>query len=171
MAEASHRWWRQTPAEVDAHRDGLNLDGLGLPTVTRWLAGTQSTVALSEANDYWVASIEGRQTTGAGFFILASEHRDRVEEQLATGRAYQRLALFLTHQGIDAQPLNMLPELQDREETTAAVARPFSAKCKRWLGAGGGGLQLLARFGYGEEPGFHSARRELSEVLCRDRCG
>lgn len=165
MAEASHRWWRQTAAEVERHRDGLNLDGLGLPPLTRWFAGTVDSVSTATAGGYWVEAVEGRNTTGAGYVVLASRERNSREEQLAVGRAWQRLALFLTRHGVATQPINMLPELQDREETTGAAARPFTARCEGWLKPLGGGLQLIARFGYPERAAFPSARRAVEDVL------
>lgn len=164
MAAASHRWWRQTQAEIDQHRDGLNLDILGLDASIRALAGLETVVSLDEANSYWLEATRGRHATGAGYLVLATRARNDRAQQVLAGRVFQRLHLFLTTQGVDAHPLNMLPERQDREETTGAAARPFSAACQGWVPEGHG-LQLLARFGYAFQRAVHTPRRALEEVL------
>lgn len=164
MAAASHRWWRQTPEEIAKYRDGLDLDIMGLDGTTRALGGTQSTVTVEEANGYWIAATEGRHGTGAGYFVIATRDRNSRTEQILAGRLFQRLHLYLTTCGVDAHTLNMLPEMQDREETTSAAARPFTKACAEWVPAGFG-FQMLTRFGYAFERAFHTPRRALDTVL------
>jgi hypothetical protein len=164
MATASNAWWRQTQAEIDAHRDGLNLDIMGLDTTTRALAGTQSVVPLDQANAYWIDATRTRATTGAGFFVISCADRHSREQQLLCGRFFQRVHLALTSLGIDAHTINMLPEMQDREEPTNAGTRPFSEACASWVAAGDG-FQMLTRFGYAFDRAYHTPRRPIDEVL------
>lgn len=164
MAEASHRWWRQTDAEVAQHRDGLNLDILGLDATIRSLAGSSTVVSLSDANAYWLDATRGRHTTGAGYFILSSLERNSRAAQLRIGRLFQRAHLYLTTRGVDAHTINMLPELQDREETTGANARPFTEACQAWVPPGHG-FQMLTRIGFAFDRAVHTPRRGLDEVL------
>lgn len=77
-----------------------------------------------------------RHTTGAGYLSQGTRDRHSRVERLLAGRLFQRAHLYLTSRGVDAHTINMLPELQDREETTAADARPFSAACARWAPEG-----------------------------------
>jgi hypothetical protein len=164
MARSSHHWWRQTDAEIQAHRDGLNLDILGLDATTRALAGSSSTASLDDANTYWLAATRDRHTSGAGYFILSTTQRNSRTEQLLTGRLFQRAHLYLTTRGVDMHCINMLPERQDREESTGATLRPFSAACDGWVEAGHG-FQMLTRFGYSFERPCHTPRRAVEEVL------
>lgn len=164
MAESSHHWWRQTDAEVAQHRDGLNLDTLGLDATIRSLAGSLSVVSVPEANTYWLDATRGRHTTGAGYFILSSLERNSRAAQLRMGRLFQRAHLYLTTRGVDAHTINMLPELQDREETTGARARPFTEACEAWVPPGHG-FQMLTRIGFAFDRAVHTPRRGLDEVL------
>ncbi len=119
---------------------------------------------VSEANTYWVDATKGRHTTGAGWLILSTSARNDRTHQLLAGRLFQRIHLYLTTQGVDLHTVNMLPELQDREETTMASSLPFTAACEGWM-EGGRGFQMQARFGYSFERAFHTPRRDLDAVL------
>jgi hypothetical protein len=164
MAEASHLWWRQTPEEVARHRDGLNLDIMGLDDVTRALAGSQTTVSVAEANRYWLDATRGRHGSGSAYFLITTPERNSRASQLVAGRLFQRAHLYLTTQGVDVHTLNMPPEMQDREESTGASARPFTQRCTAEVPPGHG-LQMLTRIGYSADRAFHTPRRAVSDVL------
>jgi hypothetical protein len=164
MAQASHHWWRQTPEEVAVNGDGLNLDLQALDPFTRLFAGLMKTLSLKTANEGWVSSTKGRQATGAGLLVLSTQDRSDRAQQLLAGRLHQRAHLTLTTHGVACQPMNMLPELQDREETTGAAERPFTAKSQAWV-AEGHGLQMLVRFGYALTALPHSPRRPVEDVM------
>jgi hypothetical protein len=96
--------------------------------------------------------------------VLSTQVRNEPLQQVLAGRVYQRAHLFLTSRTLACQPINMLPELQDREEATGASERPFTAKAQAWVKPGHG-LQMLVRFGYAFAQQPHSPRRPLDEVL------
>jgi hypothetical protein len=164
MAEASHRWWRQTKEEIERHRDGLNLDIMGLDAMTLGLAAGQTTVSVEQANSYWLDATRGRHGSGAAYFVVSSTERNSRTSQLLAGRLFQRAHLFLTTRGVDMHTMNMAPELQDREESTGAQARPFTARCQAEVPEGHG-LHLLTRIGYATEPVVHTPRRPVADVL------
>lgn len=115
MWSDSHEWYRATGEEVDEHRDGLTLACTGIDGFTRALGNLSPRVSAETAGKYWITGTEKRQLSGAAFVLLGTTDRDDRAQQLACGRVFQRMALWATSQGIAVQPLNQMPEMQDRD--------------------------------------------------------
>lgn len=123
MSTDSGRWYRHTEDEIAEHRDGPTLDATGAGAATRTVGKALARPSDDTMNEYWIAATEGRQTTGTAFVILHTSAENLREDQLRVGRVYQRLHLWATGQGLAMQPLNQLPERQDREETRGLPPR------------------------------------------------
>lgn len=161
MNEASHRWWRGSHAEVEAHRDGLTADAAGLDGTLRALSKISTTDAAS-AGRYWIDATDGRQRTGSAVVLLSSRDRHARVEQLQVGRVFQRLHLWATTQGLSIQPLNQLPERQDREEELGL--EPIATTALSALVQGPSRVQMAFRIGVAFDPASPSPRRPLEWV-------
>jgi hypothetical protein len=165
MSRESHAWYRATGEEVDLHRDGLTLACSGNAWLVRAIGNASPHVTPETAGKYWLKGTEKRQLTGAGFALLGTTQRGDRLQQMAAGRVFQRIALWAASEGFAVQPLNQMPEQQDRDEVLgrgtvwadrlAALVDPPLAQ----------GVQMAFRIGKprGSAP-FASPRRPLSWV-------
>jgi len=164
MWHASHQWWRQTQAEIDAHRDGLTMDISGVGAGTRVLGKVADSVSAERAGRYWIRNTEHTQLSGSAFGILSTPELEDPASLLAVGRAWQRLHLWLTAQGAAAQPLNQMAERRDRERERG-LTQEFGGRLDRLTD---GHAQMLFRVGYAWDEPFASPRRPVewtSEVM------
>ncbi|MEQ1570482.1 MAG: hypothetical protein ABMA64_32925, partial [Myxococcota bacterium] len=165
MWSDSHEWYRATGEEVDRHRDGLTLAATGLGWLTRAFGNASPNVSAESAGEYWIRGTEARQLSGGAYVLLGTTARDDRAQQLACGRVFQRLALWATAQGLSVQPLNQMPEQQDRDQglgrgvtwrdRLAALVDPPAEQ----------GVQMALRIGWprGSAP-FASPRRPVAWV-------
>ena len=160
MWDASHRWWRQTQAQIDARRDGLTMDISGVGAGTRVLGKASDTVSPERAGRYWIRNTEDIQLSGSAFGILSTPELEDTASLLAVGRAWQRLHLWLTEQGAAAQPLNQMAERRDRERTLG-LPQAFGGRLDRLAD---GHAQMLFRVGYAWDEPFASPRRPVAWV-------
>jgi len=147
-------------SEIAAHRDGLsNLD----PMV--WLLNRLGLFDRSKApapDDYATTSqvkdFGQKLDSTPGFLWLVSEGNDRVT-QINAGRAYARVQLAATAQGLSMQPLSQA--LQEYPEQ----AKPY-ADIHRLCGASlpGQTVQMWARVGYAP-PVEPAPRRRLQDFI------
>ena len=102
-----------------------------------------------------LTSEQARSASALGWIVTASNQR---LDQLATGRAYERLNLTATALGMAMHPLSqVLQEYPDMAE----LQEQFLA----YLGvAEGHTMQMLFRFGTAEPVG-HSARRRVEDII------
>ncbi|MCC7383837.1 MAG: hypothetical protein IT384_18490 [Deltaproteobacteria bacterium] len=164
MNEDSDRWFRHTYQEIERERDGVTIDASGSDAGLRFLAKSASRSSAKESGEYWVSFTEGRQTTASAFVLLSSERRDSREQQLRVGRAYQHLHLWATSQDLVMQPLNQLPERQDREQVLALEPR-FSRVLAELSGRPESSVQLAFRIGVAWDEAKKSPRRPLEWVM------
>ncbi len=87
-------------------------------------------------------------------------------QAIAAGRAWQRLHLAATAQGLAAQPLNQPVEMIDRHH---ALGRgdEFRQALTQFGPADHWEPTFLFRLGHATHPAPHSPRRPLSDVLTR----
>lgn len=164
MSEASHAWYRHGSDEIRTHRDGTTLDATGSAWLLRTLGHAGGRPDATTAGDYWLAATEGRQATASAFVLLSTRDRDSRLEQLRTGRIFQRLHLWATSAGLAVQPLNQLPERQDREQTRGL--EPVATEALAALtGRDQSTVQLMFRIGVSLEPAQPSPRRPVAWVL------
>jgi hypothetical protein len=148
------------PTAIEKHRDGISLMG----TMPRAMAAIgvfdpfevpkPGTSSLTRVMDRWVPF-----ESVSGYHWIASRGNGRAA-QLASGRAYVRTHLAATAAGIDMHPISQA--LQEFAEMQA----PYQA-LHRLLGFDPAThtVQMLARVGYGVQPGGPSPRRDLSTMI------
>jgi hypothetical protein len=146
-------------AEIARHRDGLALEGPMIEVLrfTPMLSREALLNPESEANRQGAAQWRRMAETAPAFVWTTSADNTRAA-QLTAGRAYARLNLAATAQGLSLHPWSMTlqeyPEMADLYAETRDTLRV----------ADGETLQMLSRIGYAQ-PAPASPRRGLSEHL------
>jgi len=84
--------------------------------------------------------------------------------RIATGRAWQRLHLWATSQGLAMQPLNQTVERRDRE-LQLGVQTEIGTALDALAGGSDRQSMMPFRIGYPEEKALKSPRRAASEVI------
>jgi nitroreductase len=163
MSEDSYAWYRHDEDEIERHRDGTTIDATGNTAFTRTFGKALAKPSRSSADGYWLDGTRTRQTTASAYVLLSSTRANTRADQLRVGRVYQRMHLWATTQGLGMQPLNQLPERQDREETAALEPR-FSRVLEGIVGPERR-AQMAYRIGYPWDRAFASPRRPLDWVL------
>lgn len=164
MSEASHAWYRHSADDIRANRDGTTLDATGSAWLVRTLGHAGARPSAVSAGEYWLSATEGRQATAAAYVILSTRDRNSRLEQLRTGRIFQRLHLWATTAGLAVQPLNQLPERQDREEVLG-LEPTASGTLAGLTGRTPSAAQMLFRIGVSLEPATPSPRRPVAWML------
>ena len=133
MSMDSFRWIRTGRHEVAAHRDGVTIDTSGtqqahdnrrkkmLPDLG---AATTDQIWLEMTRDVHTATAP---TLG---LILVPDRLD-MPQAIDAGRAWQRLHLAATAEGLAAQPLNQPVEMIDRNRMLGRTRR---VRTRRWRG-------------------------------------
>ncbi|MGQ0710294.1 MAG: Acg family FMN-binding oxidoreductase [Rhodoferax sp.] len=139
----SYHWLRVGAREVAQHRDGLSLlspvpvwlDRLG------WLDRRVAPAPDSFATTSQLQDFADKIASTPAFVWLSTPDNTRAT-QIAAGRAYARLQLATTAQGLAMQPLSQaLQEYPEQQATYAAIHRLCGA-------APGHTVQMWARVGY-----------------------
>jgi len=150
---------RLSATEIDWYRDGINLHGPLFWWGQRLGMIDKATMAdpTSSAFESGVSRYRDMTQSAMGFAWLTTSGNDR-PAQIAAGRAYARLNLAATGQGLAMQPLSQA--LQEYREMA-----PLFARLRETVKAGPGEtVQMLARVGYaGVVP--PSPRRRLDDLL------
>ena len=165
MSMDSFRWLRTGRREVVAHRDGVTIDTAGisqLMTIAGKLApdagaATTDRIWLGTTRDVHVAT-----SPVLGMMFV----RDRLDmgQAIAAGRAWQRLHLALTAQGLAAQPLNQPVEMIDRHEMLGR-ADEFGPALTALAPTAGWQPTFVFRLGYATREAPRAPRRPLSDVV------
>ena len=151
---ATQRTWQESvdlirigKAEIEANPDGIALGGAFLEVLaaTGQLSRAQmarpGTVAYNAGIDRYRPIL----ATGMAYAWVTTAGNSRLD-QLAAGRAYVRMNLEATQQGLGFHPVSQA--LQEFPE----MARPFADIHARLGAPVGGRVQMLARLGYGATP-------------------
>lgn len=163
MNEASHAWYRHSKDDIEAHRDGVTLDTTGNGSTLRFFGKVAGRPSAETAGDYWISATEGAHTTGSAFAALTTADRTDRAQQLRVGRAFQRVHLFLTNEGLALQPLNQMAERADRE-LELGLEPVFGDRLRALLGDDRE-AQMLFRIGYAWDEAKKSPRRPFEWVL------
>lgn len=150
---------RLSAAEIDWYRDGISLHGPMFWWGQRLGLIDKATIAdpKSSAFESGIARYRDMTQSAMGFVWLSTEGNDR-SAQIAAGRAYARVNLAATAQGLAMQPLSQA--LQEYAEMTPL----FNRVREIVKAAPGETLQMLLRVGYaGAVP--PSPRRRLDDLL------
>ena len=121
------RWWRATRDEIERHRDGMTIDAQSLPPVTVFLGKVLPPQTQQQNDQSWLKNTRDVHVkTAAAYGLLSVEDAGDAESQLQVGRAYQRLHLWATANGLAMQPLNQVTERIARDRSQGRTS-PFEA--------------------------------------------
>ena len=165
MSADSFRWIRTGRREILAHRDGITIDTSGTPPLLTVAGKLMPDQDAASTDSIWLGMTRDTHVATApvlGIMLV----RDRLDmaQALAVGRAWQRLHLAATVQGLAAQPLNQPAECIDRN---IVLGRPdtFSVALVQFAGADGWQPVFAFRMGVAEKEAARSPRRPLEDVL------
>ena len=165
MSMDSFRWIRIGRREVLAHRDGATIDTSGTgPMITR-AAKMLPDLSATRIDRFWLDATRDVHTATASVLgMILIPDRLNMAQSIAAGRAWQRLHLAATVQGIAAQPLNQPVEMIDRRHMLGGQDEfgPALAKLAR---ASGWEPTFVFRLGYAEREAPRSPRRPLVDVV------
>lgn len=161
----SFAWFRSDWDEIQRQRSGPTLDAnVSSPLV---LAGAKMLPAPSRERGDEVFVQRTRDVhvaTAAAFGILAvMDNRDDAQ-RLAGGRAWQRMHLWATKEGLSVQPLNQMTERADREAQLGAEP-DFGRVLANLIGEPGWQALMPFRIGRPTTKARPSPRRALEDVL------
>ena len=158
------RWWRATRDEIERHRDGMTLDAQSLPPVTVFLGKMLPPTTQKQNDQSWLKSTRDVHVkTAAAFGLLSVQDAGDAESQLQVGRAYQRLHLWATANGLAMQPLNQVTERVARERSQGRIS-PLEAPLAGLTPRGRTAL-FTFRIGHPTAESGLSPRRRLADVV------
>lgn len=165
MAQASAAWFRFTRRAVEEHRDGITLDAAGLPPLILAAAKMLPSPGAEAADRQWLEATRAVHVGTAPLLgmICVDGLYDRAAT-LTAERLWQRLHLWMTTQGMAAQPLNQPVEIVDRE---AELGREpaMAAALAQLTGDTEMRPTFVFRAGYALRPARPSPRRPAAAVI------
>jgi hypothetical protein len=163
VTAVDHAWFRQSGAAVEGHKDGLTIDGAGLPDATVAAAKLLPAISPAQQDEGFLSATRDRQVpTAAAFGIICGRTPTSPAQQLAAGRLWQRLHLHTTTRRLAVQPMNQAVERADRERATG-LAPQFADALAQLLPHDVTPLMPF-RIGYSTHHGRPSPRRPAEEV-------
>lgn len=156
-------WYRRSWDEIQAKKDGITIDPSGQTPLIRALSKIIP-VSQQQNSDGWLEGMRTIQIPTAAAFgaIVVRDPADRTS-RLAAGRAWQRMHLSATTQGLAMQPLCQVPERIDREQS-AGLRADFAPALAALLPAGTHPLMTF-RIGYPTMTALPSPRRPAHDVV------
>lgn len=170
MSRDGYTWFRPTEASIEAHRDGLTVDGQGLAAPVRAAAKLLPSLASrSMADATWVKQTKNVHTrTAAAYGLVLVDDPTARADQLAGGRLAQRVHLAATTKDLGLQHMNQITERIDRDR---AGGRPAdtAARLAQVLGDDAAQVLCLFRVGWPSRPGKASPRRAAHQVVTHEQ--
>jgi nitroreductase len=165
MSEDSFRWIRIGRREIWTHRDGVTIETSGASTLAAAAGKVLPDLNAATTDRFWLDTTRNVHTATAAVFGLILV-RDRLDmaQAIDAGRAWQRLHLAATAQGLAAQPLNQPVEMVDRDRMLGRTD-VFGPALARLAGASGWEATFVFRLGYARREALRSPRRPLEDVL------
>jgi hypothetical protein len=118
-------WFRADNDAVQAHRDGLTLNGQGLPPLTLTLGRLLPASSRTAGDEFWLAQTRDVHTrTAAAYGVITAADPADVGTRLRAGRLLQRIHLTATHAGIALHHMNQITERIDREASAGTGFAP-----------------------------------------------
>lgn len=160
----SHRWWRQDWSQLQESADGITLDTQSLGPLTP-IAKLLPDLPRQQNDAAFVKNIrETMLPTAAAFGILAVNERGDNTQRLNCGRAWERIHLWGTTQGLAMQPLNQMCERADREIQLGSGPVIGNA-VRALLNDDSWQAVMTFRLGYPTQKTHLSPRRGLEKVI------
>jgi len=135
-------------AEIEANPDGISLKGAFLETLYMVGALTRESLVDPTSSSYKMGRdmMEKGAMSAMGFVWISTTGNDRTA-QIEAGRAYMRVALQVSAEGLAMQPMSQ--SLQEY----AAMKPYYAAAHDKLVAKPGARLQMLARLGYAANTG------------------
>jgi nitroreductase len=165
MSLDSFRWIRTGRRDILARRDGVTIDTAGAGRFKTVAAKILPNLDATAIDRIWLDATRGTQTATAPVFgvILVPDRLD-MAHAITAGRAWQRLHLAATAQGLAAQPLNQPIEMIDRNFMLGRMDE-FRLGLATLLREGSWEPTFVFRLGYADRDAPHSPRRPLEDVV------
>ncbi|MQA30780.1 MAG: hypothetical protein GEU82_13255 [Luteitalea sp.] len=165
MSLDSFRWIRTGSRDVLTQRDGVTIDAAGTSRLKTVAAKMLPNPDAATIDRIWLDATRATHTATAPVFgmILVPERLD-MANAIAAGRAWQRLHLAATAQGLAAQPLNQPVEVIDRNQMLGRQDE-FGSALAIFARESGWEPTFVFRLGYAEREAPHSPRRLLEDVV------
>jgi nitroreductase len=165
MSLDSFRWIRTGRREVLAHRDGVTIDVSGASRVITTIGKMLPDLDAARTDRIWLETTrEVHTATALAFGMILVRDRLDMAQAIDAGRAWQRLHLAATTQGLAAQPLNQPVEMVDRNQMLGR-ADEFGPALAALARVEGWEPTFVFRLGYARRPAPRSPRRPLGEVV------
>jgi nitroreductase len=165
MSMDSFRWIRTGRRQVEAHRDGITIDASGTSRLQTIAGKMLPDFGAARTDQIWLETTRDVHTATAPVYglILVPDRMD-MPQAIDAGRAWQRLHLAATAQGLVAQPLNQPVEMIDRNQMLGRNDE-FGPALAALARAEGWEPTFVFRLGYAEREAPRSPRRPLPDVI------
>ena len=165
MSADSARWFRTGRRDIAANRDGITVDTAGLSPIVIAASKILPDLDAVSADRYWLSMTrETHVPTAPVLGMLLVRDRLDAPSALQAGRAWQRLHLAATAEGLAAQPLNQPVECIDRDAMLGR-ADSFGSALSKFGDAPGWEPTFVFRLGVAERAAKPSPRRPIEELL------
>jgi hypothetical protein len=165
MSRDSAQWFRTGRREIAAHRDGVTIDTAGLSPLMAAVTKLLPDLDAPTADRYWLSTTrEIHVPTAPVLGVIFVQDRLDVRSALHAGRAWQRLHLAITAEGLVAQPLNQPVECIDRDAMLGRADR-FESTLAKFDETSNWQPTFVFRMGVAEHAAPPSPRRTLDAVL------
>jgi hypothetical protein len=165
MSLDSFRWIRTGRRDIWRHRDGVTIETSGASRLVTVAGKVLPDLDAARTDRFWLKTTREVHTASAPVFGMILV-RDRLDmgQSIDAGRAWQRLHLAATAQGLAGQPLNQPVEMADRNRM---LERPdeFGRTLAGLAGAGGWEATIVFRLGFATRQALRSPRRPLEDVV------
>lgn len=158
----SYAWWRGSWDEVQEHKDGLSLNGVGLPPLVRTIGKLLPNPSREDSDVTFLERTRLQADSAAAFGVITVDDPYALHEQLAGGRLLQRLHLWAAAHDLGFQHMNQITERIDRDLQLGRPS-PFAEPLARLVGDTS--ALVAFRIGTPTVAALPSPRRELSEVM------
>lgn len=165
MSRDSFRWIRTGRRDVLVHRDGVTIDTSGTSRVMTVAAKVLPDLNAMRIDRIWVDTTRDVHTATASVFgMLLIPDRLNMAQTIVAGRAWQRLHLAATAEGIAAQPLNQPVEMIDRHDMLGRQDE-YGPSLSKLARASGWEPTFVFRLGYAMREAPRSPRRPLANAV------
>jgi hypothetical protein len=165
MSMDSFRWIRTGRRDVAAHRDGITIDASGASRLVTVAAKILPDLGAARTDQIWLTTTRDVHTAATPVFgVILVPNRLDMLQTIEAGRAWQRLHLAATAQGLAAQPLNQPVEMVDRHQMLGR-SDEFGLALATLARADGWEPTFVFRLGYAMREAPRSPRRRISDVV------
>jgi nitroreductase len=164
MSRDSFRWLRTGRREILTHGDGVTIETSGTGRLLTIAAKALPDLGEGPTHRAWLSTTRDVHVAAPVFGMVLVRDRLDMAQAIAAGRAWQRLHLAATTEGLAAQPLNQPVEMMDRDRTLARRDE-YGPALGRLAGAGDWEPTFVFRLGHPTRVAPHSPRRPLSQAI------